>query len=182
MAGAGAVGGAGRQRQDVARIRSTLSPRYRSKHFTDATSSRRSTLPRVVQGEGPPHPLSGVSATTGGALARGRRKIDGRHRRRDDAMEVGARGPTGREAAGGASQEGGTSKKEGPPSSDAPTSAREFAREATRTQPRLIARRTSPRRSPALKAFRPVQIARAPAPGRAAGGDPASALVPRRRE
>ena len=133
------------------RIRSTLSPRYRSKHFTDATSSRRSTLPRVVQGEGPPQPLSGISATTGGALARGRRKIDGRHRRRDDAMEVGARGPTGREAPGGAHQEGGTSKKEDTPSSDAPTSSREFAREATRTQPRLIARRTSPRRSPTLK-------------------------------
>ena len=153
MAGAGAVCGAGRQRQDVARIRSTLSPRYRSKHFTDATSSRRSTLPRMVQGEGAPHPLSGVSATTGGALARRCREIDGRDRRRDDAMEVRPWGPTGREASGGAGQEGGTIKKESTPSSDAPTSSREFAREATGTEPRLIARRTSPSVSPALKRY-----------------------------
>jgi hypothetical protein len=44
-------------------------------------------------------------------------------------------------ASGGASEESGAIKEEGAASS-APTSAREFAREATRTEPRLIALRT----------------------------------------
>jgi hypothetical protein len=56
-------------------------------------------------------------------------------------MEVGARAATEREASDGASEESGAIKEEGAASS-APTSAREFAREATRTEPRLIALRT----------------------------------------
>jgi hypothetical protein len=150
-----------------------LVPRVRH----EATSSRRSAVPGVVQGQGTPGPLSCISATTGRELAAGRRETDGCDRRRNEELDLGARAEIDREESGGAKEDGKASKEADAPSdTGAATAAQRFV------TGRVTSRSTPCGDFPLRRALIVVQTARAALPGREAGGNQATSWVPHKSE